>query len=558
LHRSEESADHLVALLDKGLGMPVILMDREGRVLASSRKGNAGVSRSLADLRERLTGYEGAFPTWIDLSFHVAGVFEWVGEDCGEGFLVLLPEGLGHYESASDLQGLCDVMFNEVLISGPDGRCLGVNAACQRLYGLEVTDVIGKSLQELEALGCFSASVARISLRTKRRVTLSQVVRGRHLVATASPMFTRNGDLGRIVTNTHDVTELTTLRQRLAETRSLVERHWSEIVTLREEIVHVGSMVYRSESMARIVDLVKKVSIADSTVLITGETGTGKDLLAKLVHRMSNRSKGPFITVNCGAIPENLLESELFGYEKGAFTSAKEQGKLGLVQMADGGTLFLNEVGDLPYNLQVKVLHLIQDREFTKVGGNRPVRVNVRIIAATNRDLPGMISQERFREDLYYRLNVIPVYIPPLRERPEDIVALAEHFVQHYSKKLDKPRAFSPGTLEILTNYDWPGNVRQLENVIERLVVTTEGDLIKETDLPSEFYRSSQPSRGEKPGSGLKGILRAVEYRLISQALEQHGSTRRAAKALGISQPTLVRKMQKHGLKSNFALDEDQ
>jgi transcriptional regulator with PAS, ATPase and Fis domain len=287
----------------------------------------------------------------------------------------------------------------------------------------------------------------------------------------------------------------------------------------------------------------------NSTVLITGESGTGKEMFAKAIHYSGSRSKGPFVSVNCGAIPENLLESELFGYEKGAFTGANERGKAGKFELANGGAIFLDEIGDMPLHLQVKLLHVLQNMRFERVGGNKTIIVDVRVIAATNRDLEEMIRCGEFREDLYYRLNVIPLQTPPLRGRREDIRLLMEHFLAKYNAFMNKQiTGFTEQAKEVYENYDWPGNVRELENAVEYGVNMAYGDLIDLDALPARLLRDedgrTQLRDSELP---LSQQLRSYEKELIAGKLRKYGAAGRGkgavAKELGISRATLYRKL---------------
>jgi transcriptional regulator with PAS, ATPase and Fis domain len=309
-----------------------------------------------------------------------------------------------------------------------------------------------------------------------------------------------------------------------------------------------GLVVY-SEKMMKLVDLAIRIAQVDSTVLISGESGVGKELMAKLIHDQSPRSLGPFIKINCGAIPENLLESELFGYEAGAFTGASKQGKLGIFELASSGTLFLDEIGELPLSLQVKLLRAIQEQEFVRVGGVKPRKVDIRFIAATNRDLEQMMKEGRFRDDLYYRLNVIPMLIPSLRERKEDILPLVHHFEQKLTQKFKMEKRFAPAVLRVFLNYPWAGNVRELENIIERLFVTSPEQLIRLEHLPEKLLAIKEEN---KPARliPLKEAMEQVEQRLIEDALGVYGNTYKAAEALGIDQSTLIRKKAKYKKRS--------
>ncbi|MGS0744678.1 sigma 54-interacting transcriptional regulator [Syntrophomonas erecta subsp. sporosyntropha] len=308
--------------------------------------------------------------------------------------------------------------------------------------------------------------------------------------------------------------------------------------------------VFKSHKAKDLIDLVMRLGQVDSTVLITGESGVGKEIIVEILHSNSIRKDKPMVSINCGAIPESLLESELFGYESGAFTGAKKGGKMGLFEIANGGTIFLDEIGELPLQLQVKLLRVIQEREITRVGGTKPIKVDVRIIAATNRDLWEMVLKDQFRRDLFYRLNVVPVNVPPLRERKEEIPALASHFMHLFNSKYELNKRLDSSVITKLINYDWPGNIRELENVIERAVVTYPGDVIYDICLP-ESNDESDGCLQMKNSSAipkLKSAVENLEKHLIENALKRCGSTRKAAAVLGVSQPTVVRKAARYGV----------
>ncbi len=324
-------------------------------------------------------------------------------------------------------------------------------------------------------------------------------------------------------------------------------------------------LIGSSTAMQRVYDLIEKIADTDSTVLITGESGTGKELVAKILHYNSSRSDRKFVPLNCAAIPKDLLESELFGHEKGAFTGAVNT-RIGRFELANGGTLFLDEIGELDPNLQVKLLRVLQEREFERIGSTKTIKVDVRIIAATNRDLEELVSEGKFREDLFYRLNVIQIHLPPLRQRKEDIPLLVDFFLQKQSemKKKDPP-IINKQIMKVFLSYHWPGNVRELENLIERLTILNSGEEVGINDLPPKFH-SLSPGAFEEPvmeeldiqepdisvtpeGVNLNRILDSIEEKLILQALElSNGVKSRAAELLGLNRTTLVEKMKKKGI----------
>lgn len=326
-----------------------------------------------------------------------------------------------------------------------------------------------------------------------------------------------------------------------------------EVSYLREELEkNIGKpIIGKNMGLLSILDNISRVAKTNATVLILGESGTGKELIANAVHFNSDRKNKPYIKINCGAIPENLIESELFGYEKGAFTGANTR-KLGKIEKANGGTVFLDEIGELPLALQVKLLRMLQEKEIERIGGLEPIRIDVRIIAATNRDLLSMVEEGTFREDLYYRLNVIPLYVPPLRERKEDIPLLVDHFLQHYSREVGRGKvSIDKEAMEKLVAYSWRGNIRELENVIERMVILSYEDVIKATCLPKEIsFEAVIHNNYVLPEGGIN--LDELEKDLIIQALQrtEYNQTK-AAKLLGISRHTLIYRMDKYALEKS-------
>jgi DNA-binding NtrC family response regulator len=318
-----------------------------------------------------------------------------------------------------------------------------------------------------------------------------------------------------------------------------------------------ANMVGDSEPMARVFDLIRKVAESDSNVLILGESGTGKELIAHAIHYNSPRTEGPLIPVNCAAIPEELLESELFGHERGAFTHAVRT-RIGRFEQANGGTIFLDEISEMSPGLQVKILRVLQNHSFERIGGIKTLRVDIRVIAATNRNLEEMVSQNKFREDLFYRLNVIPIRVPPLRERMSDLPLLVQHFLQIFSRTKKKPlKRLSPEVFELLHQYPWPGNVRELENLMERLVILSEGDLIEVSDLPEKFQHLNLPpseKSGDFPERGIhfNDAVQAFERNLILKALRQSNWVKsQAAQLLQLNRTTLLEKMKKQNIPSS-------
>jgi DNA-binding NtrC family response regulator len=352
------------------------------------------------------------------------------------------------------------------------------------------------------------------------------------------------------ITKPIELEELIILIEKISERRTLLRENEALREELRGKGITTDQITYESTAMDEVINLAGRVANSNATILIQGESGTGKELVARLIHTLSPRSQKPMITVNCAALPENLLESELFGHEKGAFTGASQR-RIGRFEEADGGTLFLDEIGELSPSVQVKLLRFLQEREFQRIGGNSTIRTDVRIVTATNRDLGAKIGEGTFREDLFYRLNVVTIEIPPLRERKEDIPPLIDHFLNRFAAENGKRlQGTDSETRDLLLKYDYPGNVRELENIIERAVVITRGEVVSSRDLP--FSGSSLgDAKSEMPATqSLKTSLERLEHQMIKDAMtqtENHQS--RAAGLLGISERTLRYKLKKYGLK---------
>jgi len=309
------------------------------------------------------------------------------------------------------------------------------------------------------------------------------------------------------------------------------------------------TIVGKSEEMEKVFNLVDKVAESDSTIMIFGESGTGKELIARAIHQRSNRAGGPFVSINCGALPESLLESELFGHVKGSFTGAIKD-KEGLFKVAQGGTFFLDEVGETSPTIQVKLLRVLQEREIIPVGGTNPIRVEVRLIAATNADLERSVKQEKFRADLFYRLNVIPIHLPPLRKRRDDIPLLVNHFLAKYNENIDvkHQKAITKAAMDVLVNYNWPGNVRELENVIERAVILSDGNEIESDALPDKI-REKEPSSQQLIMEKVQVTLEELEREYLLKVLDDtNWQKKKASSILGINASTLYRKIQRYGL----------
>ncbi|GEN35624.1 sigma-54 interaction domain-containing protein [Aneurinibacillus danicus] len=448
-----------------------------------------------------------------------------------------------------ELNAIIETSTDNIVIADGAGRVLRVSSNCREIYGIEPEELYGKSSQELEEAGVFSPSVTLKVLETKVKEQVIQHTKTDKVVmATGYPVFDEQGRLARVVSYSHDMTEIMSLKKNFEELAEQVKRYESELEELREKETRIPGVVAESPQMKRVITMVQRVAKVDTTVLLLGESGVGKNVIAKAIHRKSARKSQPFIEVNCGAIPEGLLESELFGYTSGSFTGASKGGKPGIIELADKGTLFLDEIGEMPLALQAKLLKVIQEKQITPVGGTRPKKVDFRLIAATNQDLERMVKEGKFRKDLYFRLNVVPIEIAPLRERPQDILPLIRIFLEKFAEAYGLKKRLDESAVHLLLNYKWPGNVREVENVMERLVVTTDEEVISAAHLPETMRTEAEVA--EVPiavGSRkLKDILEEVERRVIMQAYEECRTTHEMAARLGISQPSVVRRLQKY------------
>ncbi|MBD1381845.1 sigma 54-interacting transcriptional regulator [Bacillus sp. IB182487] len=415
---------------------------------------------------------------------------------------------------------------DEIFVLDGEKRILYVNQTCERHYGLKPTDVIGKYNVELFEKGYWKPSIVPEVYKRKKPCYLKQQTYiGAELLTSAIPILNDAGEI-----------ELVVITSTQSQTFKMIKAKETgdELKTTHVE-GETEQFITNSGKINRILTFCEKVAPTDSTILIQGESGTGKGVLAHYIHRISKRKSGPFLTINCAAIPEELLESELFGYSKGAFTGASKSGKTGLLEAANGGTVFLDEIGEMPLALQAKLLQVIQDKQFIPVGGNEMKKVDIRIVAATNQNLIEMVNDKRFREDLFYRLNVIDIHLPPLRERKEDIIPLTYNFLNKFNQKYHENKVISEECLNILIYYSWPGNVRQLENLIERLVVISDS-IISVGDLPDLITDNVKQITQLALPTSLDKALDETKRILIRRSYETYKSSRKVAKDLDISQ----------------------
>lgn len=443
-----------------------------------------------------------------------------------------------------DFLEIFDNCYDGIYVADGKGKTLWLNSGFERAYGVSRDQFIGKDARELERQGYAKPLITWKVISTGNRITVvHRTSTGKRVLATGIPLFDENRKVRKVIVNSRDMTELHQLREQLNEAEKSIARYESELERFRRESGTAGmaGLVFKSDRMRSIVELAQRLAKVDTAVLVTGESGVGKEVVAKLIHEGSDRKEGRLVKINCGAIPEQLLESELFGYEKGAFTGSNRQRKPGLLEVAQKGTLFLDEIGEMPLDLQVKLLQVLQDKAFTRVGGTEVVHVDFRVVAATNRDLEELIQTRRFREDLYYRLSVVPLKVPPLRDRPEDVLPLLEHFLAEFNERHQLAKRFSEAVLQRLLEYHWPGNVRELRNLVERMVVISQRDVIGISSLPEKLSTRIHPEFGA--GLDFQEAVAAYERKLAQAAVEKYGNVSDAARKIGISESTIKRKL---------------
>lgn len=552
----------LIETISEAVCAAVLAVNELGIVISVSREGTCLLGKS----REEMLGqpvFE-LFPDWEELRelfntqqpIHLEASYKKnkyqlslvpiIQNTYYKGALIVFRDNL--QECKEILNDITEGLADGVYITDARGTGLYMNNADYQITGLTESQVIGRTIYEMISDGLvIGSSVVQVLKTQKPASVLQKTPNGKTVMVTGIPRFDGQGALRRVIASTRDITELIELKKQLEEERRLNDKYYSELMSMKKANKLQNTVAAYSKKMCAVVELAAQVAKTDSTVLITGESGVGKEVIARFIYRESYREKAQFLKINCAAIPEHLLESELFGYEDGAFTGAKKGGKKGLIESVDKGTLFLDEIGEMPLILQGKLLQVLQDKAFIKVGGTKAKEVDIRIIAATNRDLKVLVEQGKFREDLYYRLNVVPVYLPPIRERYEDILPLAHIFLMRFNQKYGAHKELSAEVQELLQGYSWPGNVRELENCIERLVVVTKEDIIRPEHLPLNIT-----AKINKYHISIAGIIplrqaqEEVERLLFLRAYDRYRNTYKVAEALGVSQPTVVRKVNKY------------
>lgn len=451
---------------------------------------------------------------------------------------------------AKHFERVLDSLSDGIFITDSVGATLKVNRMYEQLTGIRMEEIKGRNVRALLEEGVFDHILNPQIVKTGKPATSVQQLRdGKKVILSGFPVFDESGILCLVVTFVRDITMLTQLNEQMAEQKQLINQISDQLAYIAHEQAKVLTPVYASPMMQEVVNLLHRLAETDASILILGETGVGKDVFARLTHERSHRCDKIMLKVDCGGISETLTESEMFGYMPGAFTGASSKGKAGYFEIADGSTVFLDELGELPLAMQTRLLRVLQDGEILRVGSTSPKKVDVRIIAATNRNLAESVEAGTFRRDLYYRLNVATVFIPPLRERPEDVRPLVEHFLQQFTAKYRKSMAFMDVTMDMLTHYTWPGNVRELQNLVHSLVITRNTTLLSPRDLPPHISGNTSGDTcyaedilsTHRP---LRDIMADIERNFLLRAIEMHGSVQKVADIFQINRSTVFRKIQ--------------
>ena len=469
----------------------------------------------------------------------------------------------------SEMNAILNVLHEGICISNAEGIILKMNPMYERLCGLSPEALLGKKVSFLNSKegvfdeaephadrveqkkGIFLGAVSPVILKSKRPASsVQQTSGGRKNLLHGYPVLNANGDVELVVTFIRDISHLTLFQEQIGYHKNIFKKFWSNVQNNTPEVSDPAAVVVESPPMKKVMALAQRIAATDANVLILGDTGVGKGEVARYIHAQSHRAGNTFFCADCTSIPENLIESELFGYAPGAFSGARREGKPGYFDIAAGGTIFLDEIGELSLAMQAKLLRVLQDQEIMQIGSLKPKKIDTRIIAATNVNLEQAVADGKFRQDLYYRLQVSVVYIPPLKERGEDIQPLARHFLQRYNLKYRKQFYFSDEVLPILLKHSWPGNVRELQNMIQGIVITNEKSVIDPMDLPrmmpTEALHASDaymPKQGHL-GKPLKQMMADIEFDILQQAMDTYKTTEKVAEVFHVNRTTVSRKLQ--------------
>lgn len=462
---------------------------------------------------------------------------------------------MGEFSKRPDMEklheGILDALSDGIYVTDAKGKTLAVNHMYEQLTGLKREEIVGKLVTDLCNQGNFDVVLNPEIVSTGQKKSSVQVTKkGRRVLLNGNPVFDELGKVALVITFVRDITLLSQLQDQIANQQEVIDK-FHEVQKQDKKKTQNGTAIFESQEIVELMKVLDKVAKTDATVLVLGETGVGKDVFSRLIHERSLRHNEPFFKVDCSTIPESLIESELFGYESGAFSGANTKGKPGLFEMADKGTLFLDEIGELPLLMQSKLLRALQDQELMRVGSTKVRKFNVRFIAATNRNLEEEVKNGRFRSDLFYRLRVAVLQIPPLRERRGDILPLACLFFERYNAKYRKDVTFTKEFCKVLQNYKWPGNVREMDNFIQSLIVTRDKEILDVSDLPHYMLRDAidmDRSSMSDENKSLDELMCDYERNLLKNALEVNGSVAKVAKLFKVDRTTIFRKAKKYSL----------
>lgn len=438
-------------------------------------------------------------------------------------------------------ENILECIHDGIAVVDTNGTIIYVNDANYRITGVESNRFMGKKVTDIVP----DSHIPQVLNTGSKLIGVKTIVGNREVISNIAPIL-YNGKVEGAISIFKDVSEIIRLNKQLEDANSTIKHLYEKLNFIADTDSSV--VVGKNEKMAHVFKIAQKASHVSSTVLLLGESGTGKEVIAKFIHKHSSRAKKPFITVNCAAIPESLLESELFGYEEGAFTGARKGGRPGMFELAHTGTIFLDEIGDMNPLLQAKLLRVLQNREIMRVGGSKLKQIDVRVIAATNKDLKAMVEEHKFREDLYYRLEVIQINIPPLRERKEDIHLYINYAIDKIGSRLGKSVSVSPRALKKLIHYHYPGNIRELENIMELCIVSDEDGVIDVDDLPDIFQPKTEKNDIMQLNFEHFPTMAEVESMVLKKALDKFKTKSAVAEYLNISRSTLYRKLEEYGL----------
>jgi sigma-54-dependent transcriptional activator len=448
--------------------------------------------------------------------------------------------------------------FDGIYLTDGSANTIFLNKSYEKITGIDKKFLIGKNMKTLVKNGIFNESASLLAIKERKKITINQKLKsGKNIFVTSTPVFDENDNIIYVVTNVRDMQELEKLEKELLKARELTEKYKQEIEKIKRDIYN-ENFITNNIKMEKILHLIENSSKFDTSILLQGETGTGKTFLAKMIHELSNRNKNEFFEINCSSLPEGLVESELFGYEKGAFTGALSSGKKGVFELANNSTLFLDEISELSLETQAKLLKVLETGKFMRIGGEKFITTNIRLVSASNANIEELIQKGKFRKDLFYRINVINITIPPIRERKEDIFPLMMKFLKFYNQKYNLDKRISEEVYELLKTYNWSGNIREIRNLIEHLVVVSKEDEISVENLPNyianEFIKKIEIDKMELlctccfqiyTRMGLKEATEQFQKDVINFLIEKGNSKSKVAKLLNVNPSTITRKFQK-------------